>query len=81
MVRGSRFRAAIADRSLAGQQGLQELAYPVNDVAGNRTRFLLLQNGEVRCEGDIASLAFSLHQKTHIHQAHALKDAIQSGSC
>ena len=62
MVRGSRFRAAIADRSLAGQQGLQELAYPVNDVAGNRTRFLLLQNGAVGGEGDVASLAFSLHQ-------------------
>ena len=62
MVRGSRFRAAIADRSLAGQQGLQELAYPVNDVAGNRTRFLLLQNGAVSGEGDVASLAFSLHQ-------------------
>ena len=62
MVRGSRFRAAIADRSLAEQQGLQELAYPVNDVPGNRTRFLLLQNGEVSCEGDVASLAFSLHQ-------------------
>ena len=62
MVRGSHFRAAIADRSLAGQQGLQELAYPVNDVAGNRTRFLLLQNGELSCEGDVASLAFSLHQ-------------------
>ena len=62
MVRGSRFRAAIADRSVAGQQGLQELAYPVNDVAGNRTRFLLLQNGAVSGEGDVASLAFSLHQ-------------------
>lgn len=63
MVRGSHFRAAIADRSLAGQQGLQELAYPVNDVPGNRTRFLLLQNGdEVSCEGDVASLAFSLHK-------------------
>lgn len=62
MVRGSRFRAAIADRSLAGQQGLQELAYPVNDVAGNRTRFLLLQNGAVSGEGDVASLAFSLHR-------------------
>ena len=62
MVRGSHFRAAIADRSLAGQQGLEELAYPVNDVPGNRTRFLLLQNGEVSCEGDVASLAFSLHQ-------------------
>ena len=62
MVRGSNFRAAIADRSLAGQQGLEELAYPVNDVPGNRTRFLLLQNGEVSCEGDVASLAFSLHQ-------------------
>ncbi len=79
MVRGSHFRAAIADRSLAGQQGLQELAYPVNDVAGNRTRFLLLQNGEVSREGDVASLALSLHQNTPGALIEALEVIAQLG--
>ncbi len=79
MVRGSHFRAAIADRSLAGQQGLQELAYPVNDVPGNRTRFLLLQNGEVSCEGDVASLAFSLHQNAPGALIEALEAIAQLG--
>ena len=79
MVRGSHFRAAIADRSLAGQQGLEELAYPVNDVPGNRTRFLLLQNGEVSCEGDVASLAFSLHQNAPGALIEALEAIAQLG--
>ena len=79
MVRGSHFRAAIADRSLAGQQGLQELAYPVNDVPGNRTRFFLLQNGEVSCEGDVASLAFSLHQNAPGALIEALEAIAQLG--
>ena len=61
MVAGSRFRAAIASRKAGLEHGLEELAYPVNDVAGNRTRFLLLHRGERRLEGDVASLAFSLH--------------------
>ena len=62
MVRGSHFRAAIADRTVADQQDMKELAYPINDVPGNRTRFLLLRKGEGGEEGDLASLAFSLHQ-------------------
>ena len=62
MVAGSRFRAAIASRKAGHEHGLEELAYPVNDVAGNRTRFLLLHRGERRLEGDVASLAFSLHR-------------------
>ena len=62
MVAGSRFRAAIASRKAGLEHGLEELAYPVNDVAGNRTRFLLLHRGERRLEGDVASLAFSLHR-------------------
>jgi prephenate dehydratase len=37
------------------------LAYPINDVAGNCTRFLLLGRGERSLEGPLASLAFSLH--------------------
>ena len=61
MVKGSHFRAAIASRAL--QQGdLQQLAYPINDAPGNCTRFLFLQRGERRAEGDVASLAFSLHR-------------------
>ena len=62
MVSGSRFRAAIASRTAGQENGLEELAHPVNDVAGNRTRFLLLQRGERRSSGDVASLAFSLHR-------------------
>ena len=62
MVKGSRFRAAIADRSVGELQGLAELAFPVNDVVGNRTRFLLLQRGERLRDGQLASLAFSLHR-------------------
>ena len=34
----------------------------MNDVPGNRTRFLLLQRGERRHNGDVASLAFSLQR-------------------
>ena len=62
MVQGSRFRAAIASRSLHQECELTELAYPINDAAGNCTRFLFLQRGERRSHGDVASLAFSLHR-------------------
>ena len=51
MVAGSRFRAAIAARSAGKEHGLRELAYPVNDVAGNRTRFLLYTAGNVASKG------------------------------
>ena len=61
MVAGSRFRAAVASLQAAQEHGLQVLAYPVNDVAGNCTRFLLLRRGERSTEGPLASLAFSLH--------------------
>ncbi len=60
MVRGSRFRAAIASREAAGEQNLPVLAYPINDVPGNCTRFLLLHRGSRSKEGPLASLAFSL---------------------
>ena len=60
LVRGSRFRAAIASREAAAEHGLEVLAYPVNDVPGNCTRFLLLRHGARRLEGPFASLAFSL---------------------
>ena len=62
MVRGSRFRAAIASQAAGVEHGLQSLAFPINDVPGNRTRFLLLQRGDRRDHGDVASLAFSLHR-------------------
>ena len=62
MVRGSRFRAAIASQGAGAEHGLQELAFPINDVPGNCTRFLLLQRGDRSDQGDVASLAFSLHR-------------------
>ena len=60
MVAGSRFRAAIASLQAAQEHGLEVLAYPINDVAGNCTRFLLLRRGERSLDGPLASLAFSL---------------------
>ena len=61
MVGGSRFRAAIASLQASREHGLEVLAYPINDVPGNCTRFLLLRRGERSLEGPLASLAFSLH--------------------
>ncbi|MEB3297633.1 MAG: prephenate dehydratase, partial [Cyanobacteriota bacterium] len=60
LVRGSRFRGAIASQEAAVEHGLSVLAYPINDVPGNCTRFLLLRRGERGLEGPMASLAFSL---------------------
>ena len=60
MVAGSRFRAAIASLQAAREHGLEVLAYPINDVPGNCTRFLLLRRGERSLDGPLASLAFSL---------------------
>ena len=60
MVAGSRFRAAIASLQAAQEHGLEVLAYPINDVPGNCTRFLLLRRGQRSLEGPLASLAFSL---------------------
>ena len=61
MVAGSRFRTAIASLEAAQEHGLQVLAYPINDVPGNCTRFLLLRRGDRGSQGPLASLAFSLH--------------------
>jgi len=72
MVAGSRFRAAVASRQAAQDHGLQELAYPINDVAGNCTRFLLLRREERQSRGPVASLAFSLHS----NQPGALLEAL-----
>lgn len=60
LVRGSRFRGAIASREAAAEHGLEVLAYPINDLAGNCTRFLLLRREAPEREGPLASLAFSL---------------------
>jgi prephenate dehydratase len=60
LVGGSRFRAAIASREAAAEHGLSVLDYPVNDVPGNCTRFLMLRRGERSSEGPMVSLAFSL---------------------
>ena len=62
LVQGSRFRAAVASRRAGQDQGVVELAYPINDQPGNCTRFLLLRRtpqltaAVVHC----TSLAFSL---------------------
>jgi prephenate dehydratase len=61
LVRGSRFRGAIASREAAIEHGLDVLAYPINDLPGNCTRFLLLRRQAVERQGPLlASLAFSL---------------------
>ncbi len=60
LVRGSRFRGAIASREAAAEHDLDVLAYPINDVPGNCTRFLLLRRGTRSQQGPHASLAFSL---------------------
>ncbi len=64
MVRGSKFRAAIGSRAMLPEKDITELAYPINDVAGNCTRFILLKNTESSKKGDLASIAFSLKSNT-----------------
>ena len=63
LVRGSRFRAAVASRQAGQEQGVAELAYPINDQPGNCTRFLLLRRGPLpkQAQASRTSLAFSLH--------------------
>ena len=60
MVAGSRFRGAVASLEAARNHGLEVIAYPINDVPGNCTRFLLLRRGERSLDGPLASVAFSL---------------------
>ena len=50
MVKGSSFRAAIGSKSLVEIEGLKELAFPINDVPGNRTRFVLLTQKTMETE-------------------------------
>ena len=60
MVKGSSFRAAIGSKSLIEIEGLKELAFPINDVPGNCTRFVLLSKKSIEDRANIASFAFSL---------------------
>jgi prephenate dehydratase len=60
MVKGSKFRAAIGSKSLTQIEGLKELAFPINDVPGNCTRFVLLSKESNSNSANIASFAFSL---------------------
>ncbi len=60
MVKGSSFRAAIGSKSLIEIGGLNELAFPINDVPGNCTRFVLLTEKKDVKKANIASFAFSL---------------------
>jgi prephenate dehydratase len=60
MVKGSSFRAAIGSKSLIEIEGLKELAFPINDVPGNCTRFVLLSKEYIVDRANIASFAFSL---------------------
>ena len=60
MVKGSSFRAAIGSKSLVEIEGLKELAFPINDVPGNRTRFVLLTQKIMETDANFASFAFSL---------------------
>jgi len=58
MVRGSQFRAAIGSKEASEE--LNILAYPINDIEGNCTRFVLLSKNDLKTEGNKASIAFSL---------------------
>jgi len=60
LVRGSRFRAAVASLEAAREHDLSVIAYPINDVPGNCTRFLLLRRRQRSSQGPLLSLAFSL---------------------
>ena len=60
MVKGSPFRAAIGSKALIEIEGLKELAFPINDVPGNCTRFVLLSKKTLNDESNVASFAFSL---------------------
>ena len=59
MVKGSKFRAAIGSKSLIEIEGLKEL-FPINDVPGNCTRFVLLSKELNYSSANIVSFAFSL---------------------
>lgn len=80
MVQGSKFRAAIASKDSSSFSGVQNIAFPINDVPGNCTRFVLLTNEEKDNPfTDIASFAFSLHANTPGALLEALKCIAELG--
>ena len=58
MVKGSSFRAAIGSKDAS--EDLNIIAYPINDIEGNCTRFILLSKNNIKTDGNKASMAFSL---------------------
>ena len=84
MVKGSRFRGAIASLDAAKEQDLNILAYPINDEPNNCTRFLLVRPvGTAACssspsapsdDGVITSLCFALRERD---RPGALLEALQ----
>ena len=62
MVKGSQFRAAIGSKDASEE--LNILAYPINDIEGNCTRFVLLSKNDLKTEGNKASIAFSLNSNS-----------------
>ena len=58
MVKGSSFRAAIGSKD--ANEDINNIAYPINDIEGNCTRFILLNKNDIKKEGNKASMAFSL---------------------
>ena len=58
MIKGSSFRAAIGSKDSSEDQNI--LAYPINDIEGNCTRFILLSKSNIKSDGNRASIAFSL---------------------
>tara|TARA_Y100001968_G_scaffold242422_1_gene226075 strand:- start:2471 stop:3319 length:849 start_codon:yes stop_codon:yes gene_type:complete len=64
MVKGSKFRAAIGSQKTGQTEGLNELAYPINDIEGNCTRFVFLHKEQTHETGNLASFAFSLKSNT-----------------
>jgi len=62
MVEGSTFRAAIGSKDASSK--LNILAYPINDIEGNCTRFVLLSKNNIKEDGNKASIAFSLKSNT-----------------
>ena len=58
MVKGSSFRAAIGSKDAI--EDLNIIAFPINDIEGNCTRFVLLSKNDNKEDGNKASIAFSL---------------------
>ena len=58
MGKGSSFRVAIGSKDACND--LNILAYPINDIEGNCTRFVLLSKNNIKVDGNKASMAFSL---------------------